>query len=232
MASEIKASISVSLGKDATSGSSSVSAEIDTRSIEEGGLNASRLGKTDGFEPGDEIAVLLYLSEGVVYDPNTYPNECYVKFSLENESSASFRYANQTAIIDVSEQLKFDGSSRTANLKRPCQSVLTFEQWIGNNLASYYEGIPSLDTNKVTLNLAPIPTSWVPAYVATDSAETRLSKMNAFAKRTRAVGIVDVNYKTLAHIFKLNTPSYTVMKKYGKPPYPVDIVIYCKQLES
>lgn len=231
MASEIKATITVSLGKEASESTSSVSAEIDTRSSEEGGLNAARLGKTDGFEPGDVISVLLYIPTNVVYDPAKYPNECYTKWNLTNHASASFFYTGSFVIIPVVEQLKFDGSSRTANLKHPCYdpNAATIG-WVGQNLEQYYGGGIALSGDALSVSLPPVPKSWQPTFADTDSPQTRADKLNAFTKRTREIGILNGKYNTKALVFNMVTPSYAQMEQYGKPPYPVEATIYCKQL--
>jgi hypothetical protein len=62
MADTIKTSFSFSIGADNNIHSS---AEIDSRTLEEGGDNAKRLGKTSGFMPGDIVAFLVYLSTDI-----------------------------------------------------------------------------------------------------------------------------------------------------------------------
>ncbi len=59
----VQATFSCTLGSDEAG--EHISAGIDTRSEDKGGMNAQDPGKTNGFDPGDQIAFLIFHSENV-----------------------------------------------------------------------------------------------------------------------------------------------------------------------
>jgi hypothetical protein len=213
MATEtIKASFSFTLGTEKTD---SASAEIDTRAAEDGGDNAARLGKTSDFEPGEAIAFLVQVPANLKID--------YVKTTLD-DSGGSATSKGKTQISVKEEVLKFDSLTATATLSKPCDSIApkgTIKgKWIGNNLGSI-----TLQEDRVTVKL-PTPSTVIKP---DDDEGTRQRKL----KDLRKPGTYKVDvYKYNVETWLLNTPSKEAMKRFGAPPYPVDVNIYLKKDET
>ena len=132
MTDTIKTSFSFTFGNE-TSGQAS--AEIDTRTLEEGGDNAARLGKTSGFLPGEAISFLIYLSPDIKVD--------YIKTTIGTITGGS------SESIKHEEDLKFPNLTSTANLAKTAVSNTTLTpKWIGNNLGSL-----TLDNDQITVKL-------------------------------------------------------------------------------
>lgn len=209
MADTIKATFSFTLGTEKTD---SASAEIDARAAEDGGDNASRLGKTSDFEPGEAIAFLVMVPTGLKID--------YVKTTLD-DAGGSASSKGKTKITVKGEELKFETLNSTATLGKPTDSIAAKAKvpgkWVGNNL-----GDPTLGEDKVTVKL-PTPSTQIKPEDDESSRERKLRDL-------RKNGIYKLDpYKYSMEIWHLNTPSKENMKKYGSPPYPVDVVIYLKK---
>jgi hypothetical protein len=212
MANEaIKASFSFTLGTEKTD---SAAAEIDTRAAEDGGDNASRLGKTSDFEPGEAIAFLIQVNEGLKVD--------YVKTSLD-DAGGSASLKSKTKIIVKDEELKFEHLNATATLSKPTSLAAKSKmpgKWIGNDL-----GVLTVQEDKVTIKL-PTPSTTIKP---DDDESTRARKL----KELRKPGVYHLDpYKYEMELWHLNTPSKETMKRFGAPPYPVDVYIYLKKDET
>jgi hypothetical protein len=226
--SEIKASVSFVIGSEPEK-SDLVIAEIDTRPAAEGGLNASRLGKTSDFKPGEKIAVLVWMAPGVVYNKDSFPNECYEVSNWKSITSFTIVNTGTKGTYKITEQIKFAGESRSATLSKVADSG-TFKvcRWIGDSLETYYGGKSKIESDNRTVTLPDIPTAWRPSYSAGESTSERDRKTNEYLKKIRHHGIAEVVYNTTPIIFEVNIPSEKELEKYGKAPYPLDITVYCK----
>lgn len=199
MADTIKTSFSFTIGGE-TNGQAS--AEIDTRSLEDGGDNAARLGKTSGFLPGETIAFLVYLSPDIVVD--------YTKSTTGTISGGN------SQSIQQEEDLKFPNLTSTANLgKHAVSNTVLNPTWIGNNLGSL-----TLDKDQITVKL-PKPNTVINA---TDTLSEKKRKRELLDKP----GIAKVKYNTSPLLYKITVPSESEMQTYGKPPYPIEVYIYCR----
>ena len=199
MTETVKTSFSFTFGNE-TDGQAS--AEIDSRTAEEGGDNAARLGKTSGFLPGEAISFLVYISPNIEVD--------YIKSTIGTIANG------KTESIKNEEELKFPNLTSTANLAKHAVSNATLNpKWIGNDL-----GILTLSNDQITVKL-PKPS------VVINSADTDDEKKRKMEQLNRP-GIARVKYTTEPLLYKITVPSEASMEVYGKPPYPVEIYIYCK----
>lgn len=233
MAETIKASISVQIGDG--SSSKSASAEVDTRSAEDGGENATKLGKTSGFQAGETIYILLHLPDGVKYD--TADSGCFVHHNYEGNTfrSSEFKYEGRKTTYTVREELSFDGSSRTANLSKiAVKDSLSICGWRGENLARYYgssNGQLTLTADRTAVQLPAIPTGWYPTSTNSNEAQ-RKAALNKFRKQTSMMSVVAVKYQVEALVFRYKIPSQTELDNVGKPPYPLIGTIYCVEEDA
>lgn len=212
MADVIKTSFTVSLGGDEAA--NTLSAEVDTRAAKDGGVNIVELGKTSNFVPGDNIAFFVYASSGVDVD--------YVLHSLQNVSGAAVAKVS-SKILDMEDNINFDGSSRTANLSKPLAPGAAISvRWIGNDLEQYYGGVLTVGDDGVTLELPELPDAM--RIQSADSDAVKAAKL----KQQRRPGACVVSYTSQAQVWKLQTPTKTQMSSYGDAPYPVAVHIYGK----
>lgn len=111
MAGSVTATIVVQFGAE---GEAHLSAEVDARSSEEGGLNGDRT----QFAPGDTVYFLVYKSANVVID--------------DVVSSAGTLASHGTAVVVKEDDLQFPNQN-TANFSVPAEAI-TAERWLGTNL--------------------------------------------------------------------------------------------------
>ncbi len=192
---EIKTSFSFSLGSDSTQ---NVSAEIDQRTAYEDGDNATRLGKTSGFDSGEDIGFLVYL-------PPDYLVE-HITTSLDSIGASVSSHGEVTQIFKT-EKITFNNrvdTKKTLNhYVRP--TTILDGQWIGNDL-----GAVTLLSDQISIKIPQLPP-------------------DATLEQQRTTGIYNVTYQARAFLFRLHTPSPSAMILYGRPPYSVNVVIYCKK---
>ncbi|OQY55454.1 MAG: hypothetical protein B6247_07775 [Candidatus Parabeggiatoa sp. nov. 2] len=208
----IKTSFTFSLGGQTDY---SLSAEVDIRSLHEGGDNAARLGKTSHFEPGESIAFLIYL-------PSEWLEVDYIKTSIDNIQQGSISKDKDTLITITDEMLKFETLASTTTLSKYAVPDAIKKslggQWIGNDLGNL-----SLEDDLRTIKL-PSPSIKI---TSKDNDKEIYDK----TKKLRVPGLFNATYTTTATLYKLNTPTQTMMKAFGKPPYPISVIIYCKLKE-
>jgi hypothetical protein len=232
---QIKTSISFVIGGDGA-GDGVVVGEIDTRPASEGGLNASRLGKTSDFSPGDKVSVLVWMSAGVVYDPQKYPNKCYAIHNWHEIQSLKLTNTKVLANYEITEEVKFSGEERTASLSKPAvKGTLKICRWLGTNLATYYGSSNQaiiLSDDGTSIELPKVPESWKPSFSAGESALARENKTDEFTRRTRQNGIVVVKYSTSPVVFEIALPSKAELERFGKSPWPLELVFYCYQEQT
>lgn len=205
----VKTSFTCTLGGD--SATAHLSAEIDARSQEDGGFNAADLGKTSGFEPGETIAFLVYMSSDVkVKDTKS------LRSSLEDVFGFSFSAHGKTSVT-LEETLVFDGGSRSVGVQKPPTEILK-TKWIGNDLEEHFQGELSI-SEKGEIKLPPIPDSM--KIRPNDSDSVRKEKLRKITKP----GVCVMKYKAEPSVYKFATPTESTMEDYGKPPYEVNIII-------
>ncbi|HIE00450.1 MAG TPA: hypothetical protein EYP59_09200 [Thiotrichaceae bacterium] len=138
MSSNIQTSFTFQLGKES---SFSVNAEVDGRSLEENGDNATRLGKTTDFAPGEQIGFLLYLPKDV--------EVLHIVSSLDDMQGKVSKI--KTESISITEILRFT-NTRQLTLSKPTTSVNSkiYTTWIGNNLGELI-----LQEDQITVKLPP-----------------------------------------------------------------------------
>jgi hypothetical protein len=194
---EIKTSFTVQLGKEKDS---SLSAEIDTRDLMDGGDNAARLGKTSGFEPGEDVAFLVYASDSVTLD------------ELRNtmEDLGATIVGGATVTIKVEETLKFPMLNASATLSKPTTQENFSAYWIGNDL-----GYASVASDGITVKLGEPPVKILPS----DDDDTKKNKLKTLHK----CGILKCEYTTSARLYHLYTP-HEIPNRL--PPYDLEVIIY------
>ena len=202
----ITTSFSVTIGSETDA---SVSAEIDTRSLAEGGINAKRLGKTENFTYNDTVYVIVY---GIVD-----PKDVVLSYTLSSFSNSGLQLVRAPDVditgVSVKETLKFGNGQRTATLSKPTLSTkLVPCRWYGNRLAD------ELNVSLTTVSLPPIK----PNINGGIEAEKEANKL----------GNAVVQYFTPVSFFKFTVPVEEIMKKHGKPPYEIDFVILFKKNET
>ena len=110
----VTANISISFGDDDSEGQGVLTAEVDNRTVEEGGLN----GGETSFNAGDTAWFLVFKSDNVTYDPPI--------------ASAGTVNAGGTETVIKNEELTFSDTD-TASLSVPADSI-TSTTWMGNSL--------------------------------------------------------------------------------------------------
>ena len=198
--------------------------------MEDGGINAAKLGKTSGFIPGeDEVAVLVYMPPDTVFEGNT--NESYIHHTMEELDGASI-YKSDEIQISFTEDLKFDGSNRTASLSKPAiANSFTVCRWLTHDLEQYFGGTLSLNSDDgVTVSLPPIPGDWYPVEAIQNATPAgKVDLINKYNKRINHMGIVRVKYNVKAIVFNVNVPDDdTLRAKFIVPPYEINATIYIK----
>ncbi|OQW92832.1 MAG: hypothetical protein BWK78_00450 [Thiotrichaceae bacterium IS1] len=115
----------------------SISGEVDTRPD---GLNQSKLGKTSGFDLGENVSVLIYTT-------GKGPLEIYWNF--KSVPGASFRESSSTS-IEVVDSLEFVNGASSATLSKAPSGGISICKWLGADL-----GALLLDEDGRTVRLAP-----------------------------------------------------------------------------
>jgi hypothetical protein len=210
---EVKTSFTFQLGKEKNK---NLSAEIDTRSFEDGGDNAARLGKTSGFEPGETIGFLVYVTPNVTID--------YIRTTMD-DVGARVVYAGKR-VVKIMETVKFEELTSTPTLSKPTtqesldSSISTNQlektSWIGNDL-----GYVTVGNDGITLKLGTPSVKLNPS----DDEDTRFEKL----KTLRKPGLLKAFYTTEALLYQLETPFETPAITFGFPPYDCEVFIYATQ---
>ncbi len=217
MAETIKTTFSFSIGKE--SDLENASAEIDTRSTIDGGDNASRLGKTSDFEPGEKIAFLVYLPDHLEVS--------YVKTTLDEITGTTVTGGKTDTLIYIkNEQVEFESLVSTAQLSNKTSIEKVTGKWIGNDLIAKNRGHKNLTLGEdgKTLYLPELPSQY--KITERDNASSIEKKMEVI--RTPGIYIVD-EYTIKKKLYWLTTPTKKKMTDFGKPAYPINIIIYLEE---
>lgn len=213
--SDIRQAVTFTIGNQ---GDHYVAAELDTRPIEDGGFNASRLGKTTGFQPGEEISFLIY------YDSDALEVDFAVDSLIDAGSTINLKKSVEHSIT-VEDTLSFV-NTRTASLSRFAKSGFSVGDWIGNDLTAHFGGDLELDADLVTVKLPPLPKSM---QITPELPEYSKSE---YLKKQLKPGICQVKYTTKAIEGTIKLPDADRMENYGKPPFQVAILIVMKEKDG
>ncbi|MCP4699179.1 MAG: hypothetical protein GY862_20350 [Gammaproteobacteria bacterium] len=209
MAETVSASFTCTLGSGAEG--AHLSAQVDSRSEDEGGINAQNLGKINGFNPGETISFLVFVSDNIQIETKN------IRTTLEKASGAGIPEHGKTS-VDMEETVKFTGESRSVSLQKPATS-LEEKKWIGNDLETEYGGKMKLSDDKRSLDLPPLPAGM--RIGQDDNEDSRAKK-----RRDASVpGNCLVKYKADALVSEFSTPTEKQMEKFGKPPYDINIIV-------
>lgn len=177
MAEAITTSFSFEIGNESKNGH--LSAEIDSRPMEEGGDNAIRLGKTSGFFPGETITFLVHKSKGV---------------TITNKISNAGTISGGGGITVVQEDIiTFTSKLSTGSLSKPASSISELK-WYGRSL-----GDTTLDDDGMTLLLPKVD-----IIIPTGSSRTAISAIMA---KYNVPGILGVKYNSNTSKYKITIPS-------------------------
>jgi len=200
MSDNVNVTFNVTLSDSAADGDAfSPVAEVDTRELADGGLNARTLGKTSDFNPGDSIYCLLFLGNG------------YTLKDIRTTSGSTQTAGQKT--ITIEDTLKFEArTTRTASTSRPCApGGITPDDWVGNET-----GALTVGEDMTTVSLPALPTG---------TSSSTAAEIEALRAPYENPGIAEISYTTTANAFILNTPTSA---EIGKTEFSIDVYIECE----
>jgi len=204
----------------------SASAEIDTRSAEDGGDNARRLGRTSNFQPGDLIAFLVY------FDHDKYDID-HINTSVSEITGASVSIgtsSNGVVNITQKEGVIFSQRGESKQLgKKAIANTFTAKN-IGNNpLTHFGDGNAALQDDLLTFAMSEVKTS--EQILPTDTDALKAAKLKVIRKPT----VYELEYKTKARLCRIQTPSRATIlgdtvNFSTVAPWSIHVAIYLKEI--
>jgi len=211
-------------------GDDSVGVEIDTRSAEDGGDNARRLGRTSNFEPGDAIGFLVY------FDPAKLEID-YISSSVSFIPGASITVGRAgqddrriTYKEENAETVTFSQRGEKKTISKKAIAGTFSAKPVGNNpLVHFGDGNATLADDGITFSLPAVKSA--DQITDADTEATKAAKL----KLQRVPSVFQCTYQTLARLCRIQTPSkFTIVNdavNFSTPaPWNVHVVIYMKKV--